>query len=162
MPFRLKITPLAGTEVTACADHLSRMGGQILPITHGLRADPLGRRGLIAEGYTLLSYVLRDKPRSSLLRLYVKAVEQTEPNSGPIGLFILFVKFPGMLRFIEPIAGNSTLAKRLKLAAVLADSSAYGPYPETKRVTRLMKLMVDLALDIVALPFRAISSLIEK
>jgi hypothetical protein len=136
------------------------MGGQILPITQGPRA--LGRRGLIAEGCTLLSYVLRKKPRSSLLRMYVKAVEQTEPNSGPIQLFVLFVKFPGMLRFVEPISGSSTLAKRLELAAMLVDSSAYGPYPETKRATRLLKLMVDLALDIVALPFRVISSLIEK
>jgi hypothetical protein len=127
-----------------------------------LRTDPLGRRGLIAEGYTLLSYVLRDKPRSSLLRLYVKAVKQTELNSGPIGLFSLFVKFPGMLRFIEPMGGSSTLAKRLRLAAVLTESSAYGPYPQTKRVNRIMKLMADLALDIVALPFRAISSLIKK
>jgi hypothetical protein len=135
--------------------------GQHAVRQHGrcLRTDPLRRRGLIAEGYTLLSYVLRDKPRSSLLRLYVKAVKQTELNSGPIGLFILLVKFPGMLRFIEPIGGNSTLAKRLKLAALLAESSAYGPYPQTKRVIRLMKLMVDLALDIVALPFRTISSL---
>jgi hypothetical protein len=157
-----RILGLAGTEVMACADHLSRMCLQVLPISQGLRADPLGRRGLIAEGRTLLSYVLRDKPRSSLLRLYVKAVKQAELNSGPMGLFILFVKFPGMLRFIEPIGGNSILAKRLKLAAVLADSSTPGPYPHTKRVIRLMKLMIDIALDIVALPFRAISSLVNR
>jgi hypothetical protein len=161
--FRSKIPlDVAGTEMTACANHLSRMGGQILPTPQRLRADPLGQRELITEGFTLLSYILRDKPRSSLLRLYVKAVKQTEPNSAPIELFILFVKFPGLLRFIEPIGGNSTLAKRLKLAAVLTDSSAYGPYPQTKRGIRLMKLMVDLALDIVALPFRAISSLIKN
>jgi hypothetical protein len=159
---RFRLTTISFRSKIPCANHLSRMGRQILPTTQRLRADPFGQRALIAEGFTLLSYILRAKPRSSLLRLYVKAVKQTEPNFGPIELFILVVKFPGLLRFIEPIGGNSTLAKRLELASVLADSSAYGPYPQTKRVIRLMKLMVDLALDIVALPFRAISTLIKK
>jgi hypothetical protein len=148
-----------GTKALAA---LAKVSDGMMTSSPVFRTDRLGPRGLITEGYTLLSYVLRDKPRSSLLRLYVKAVKQTELDSGPMGLFILFVKFPSMLRFIEPIGGNSTLAKRLRLAAVLTESSAYGPCPQTKRVVRMMKLMVDLALDIVALPLRAISSLIKK
>jgi NADH dehydrogenase len=158
-----RILGLAGTQTMDCEQHLKEMDLDVVPLSIGLSKDNLGTRGLIAEGRILLAYTLGHSASSSLTRRYVKALRAIDTQSQPIGIFPIFIQWPQLIRFIDPIGTKKLIGQRLHLAASLVDASVEGTdHLREPRLKRLAKLFISLSLDVLALPFRVISSILGK
>jgi hypothetical protein len=158
---RERILGLAGTQPMLCAEHLKQLGLEVLPLDKGLRAETIGRRGRLKEGHTLLTYVTGRHPSVSLLKGYLKGIRLREGNAGPIGIGHVFIAFPPLIRFIEPLSKNSALAHRLLLATKLADAAPEIGGPISKG-RRLRLLLFGLIVDCLALPSRLFITLVQR
>ncbi len=156
-----RILGLAGTQPMRCADHLEQLGLEVLPLEKGLRADAVGRRGRLNEGRALLTYVGGGRPSVSLLKAYLKGIRLREGDAGPVGIGHLFIVFPSLIRFIEPLSKNSALARRLLLATKLADASP-NVKGQISKGRRLLLLLSGLFVDCLALPSRLFVTLVQR
>lgn len=158
-----RILGLAGTQPMSCAEHLTAIGLTVLPMEEGVRKDPLGRRGLLAEGKILLHYAQGRKPARGMMKRYAQAVRILEPDAGAIGLSPVFFAYPFLLRFIEPLGNTSQISKRFRLAAHMVDASCENPQSlSNSHIVRLLRLSFLLSLDMLALPFRILATLRQK
>jgi len=158
---------LAGTKIIPTRDDLEEVGLEIAPFKLGLNRSPLGRKGLLIEGNVLLHYVLRKKPSCSLLLRYVKAVHLMHLDDEPLGLPVLVIAYPALLRLIEPFNTEHPLAKRLGLATALSEASPDGAQAflhalKPGKTVKLLRLTISLVIDIFAMPFRLLFSLRRK
>jgi hypothetical protein len=156
-----RILGLAGTRPMPCGEHLRQLELEVLPLERGLRAESIGRRGRLKEGLTLLTYVSGRHPPISLLKAYLKGIRLREGDAGPVGLGHVFIAFPSLIRFIEPLSTQSALARRLRLATKLADAAAEVAGPITKG-RRLRLLVLGVMVDCLALPFRLFVTLVQR
>lgn len=147
---RERVLGLAGTRNMPCAEHLAAIGLEVQPIEVGLRGERASRRLLLAEGRTLLQYVLGRTPGSALIRRYVRALDATGQR-GPLPLSAWSRRFPALVRFGEPIGGKSALGARLALASALVEAD-----PAGERCGSLAGLAGHLVADAVALPVRVV------
>ena len=160
---RERVLGLAGTRAMPCAEHLAALGLEIKPIEEGLRGERAGRRLLLAEGRTLLCYVLKREPGPSLIRRYVRALQATG-QAGPLPLSGLSRRQPALLRFGEPIGAQSKLGRRLALATALAEADPAGErgLASGSKARRLGSLAGNLALDALAMPVRAVRQVFHR
>lgn len=154
-----RILGLVGTKVIPTSNDIAEIGLEIVPLSLGLNRSPLYRKGMLIEGYTLLQYVLGNKPSRSLLLRYVKAVRLMQHTSGPLGLPTIVIAYPALLRLIEPFNTNHPLAKRLALATTLSEASSDGAKAflismKHGRALHLLYLTFSLIVDIFAMPIR--------
>ena len=156
-----RILGLAGTQPMPCAEHLRQLELEVLPLERGLRAESIGRRGRLKEGHTLLTYVSGRHPPISLLKAYLKGIRLREGDAGPVGVGHVFIAFPSLIRFIEPLSIQSALARRLRLATKLADAAAEVAGPISKG-RRLRFLVLGVMVDCLALPFRLFVTLVQR
>ncbi len=133
---RERILGLAGLPVIETAGDLVALDIELRPLGRGLaQGNPRGttryRKALLREGYVHLSYVAAAPPRSGLLRAYVRAVERMGAGHGaPVRYGRLMVRFPGLMRIVEPPVGAGPVRQRLKLAYRLSEmSGALTPGP---------------------------------
>ena len=144
---RERVLGLAGTEPIEAAADLAKLGVTVLPFEQGLAREPSGRRALIAEGRAFLRYCLNVEPETTLVRRYARACPD-----GAIARPRL------LLGWREPLGSETRLARRLRIAARIAETSARGEasLAQGSRPGRLAGLAAALALDAVKLPFRLI------
>lgn len=88
------------------------------------------RRKLCREGYALLFYILNDKPSSTIVRRYIRAIEQLKLGK-PMNLPLWALNCPQMLALLDDHAfvhsnKGTELAWRLHAATVLAEASIQG------------------------------------
>ena len=158
---RERVLGLAGTRPMDCAAHLQSLGLDVAPLHTGLSAEPSSRKAVLAEAHALLRFVLRRRPGTALLRRYARAVAQSgQPGyaqSGPLMLPGPIHGWPSLLRFIEPFRRDSRFGQRLAFATSLAEASPEGEaaLAAGTRAGRLIALVADLALDVLAMPLRA-------
>ena len=157
---RERVLGLAGTRPMECADHLRDLGLRVEPLDVGLRGEPTSRKAVLAEGRTLLRFVLRAEPGTALLRRYAHAVAAADP-AGPLALPRALRAVPRLVRFVEPLRARSPLKGRLALATALAEASPDGERALSRggRWGRLASLAADAALDAVAMPVRLLGGL---
>lgn len=154
-----RILGLVGTKPIPTRDDLAKLGLEVAPLALGISRSPLGRKGLLVEGNTLLCYVLGKKPSRSLLLRYVKAIRLLRHDIEPVGLPPLVIAYPVLMRFIEPFNADHPLAKRLALASALAEASLDGaqsffPVVKPGKTVQLLRLGASLVIDICAMPVR--------
>ncbi len=150
---RERVLGLAGTRTMPCAEHLAALGLEVQPIEVGLRGERASRRLLLAEGRTLLHYILGRQPGSALIRRYVRALGATG-QTGPLPLSGLSRRFPALVRFGEPIGGESLLAHRLALASALVEAD-----PASESLGGLPGHLVG---DALAMPVRVVRQALRR
>lgn len=152
---RERILGLAGTRSIATEADLRRLGLDVQPFAKGMLAEPVSRRGLLAEGRTCLRYVSGAPADARSTRLYARSFAK----DGALRLPRIVHVAPWLMRFIEPLNGRGALAKRLKLATALAasDNSLRGLDRGT-RLQRLMRLLGTLAVEAIAMPMRLVAT----
>ena len=159
---RERVLGLAGTRPMSTQADLDRLGLRVLPVSQGLLGEPATRRALLAEGRILTRYVLRTRPDGELVRRYVRALTRagTVP---PLALPRSVRSVPGLLRFIEPLNADAPLARRLALAARIAEASPAGETALSRhgRARRLAGLAADGAIEALAMPMRAAWALLR-
>lgn len=154
-----RVLGLAGTRFLETRADLGRLGLAVRPFADGMAGEPVSRRLLLAEGRRFLRHVLRAEPGGALVRRYARAVLK----DGPAGALAL--GFRGrLLRFAEPVGGRSELRRRLALALALAEASPEGERALSRRgrTGRTASLVVDLAVETLALPVRLVAGLIAR
>jgi nucleoside-diphosphate-sugar epimerase len=154
-----RILGLAGTQPLDCQHHLQSIGLSVFPLELGLRQDVIGKKAALREAHVVCAYILGRKAAHSLLRRYARAISTLEKDAGPLALPQLAHCMPGLLRFYEPLDRSSAMGKRLRVATGLSELSADGfrsIVGERKmgRATTMLSLLWQLALDIIAFPFR--------
>jgi nucleoside-diphosphate-sugar epimerase len=153
-----RVLGLVGTRPLPSADHLRMLGLTIQPLEARLRQEPMSRKRVLAEGRSLLGYVLRARPSDALLRRYARAAAAKD-KGGPLAMSLCFRRWPLLLRLTEPLPGNTPLARRLALATALAEASPEGERALAVggRGSRVASLALDLAVDGLLLPVRLLA-----
>jgi nucleoside-diphosphate-sugar epimerase len=149
---RERVLGLAGTEPIASAADLARLGMQVRPIAASLPQEPQGRRALLAEGRAFLRHV-GIHPTAVLLRRYARAFPEGAIPRPHVAL-----------RWREPLGGRSELARRLRVAARLAEASAPGEamLARGSRISRLAGLVGAGSLELLMLPSRLVASAVQR
>jgi hypothetical protein len=103
----------------------------------------------------MLRYVLRQRPSAELVRRCARAVMATSP-AGAMRLASIFHRAPFLLRFIEPIGGESLMVRRLAVVTALAEASTEGACALRRRhrAGRLFALCCDGIFELLAMPVR--------
>jgi len=146
-----RVLGLAGTRFVETRADLARLGLVVRPFADGMADEPVARRRLLAEGQAVLGFVLRARPGGALVRRYARAVRCDGPE-GALPLAPLFLCWPALFRWIEPLRGPSALRRRLDVALALAEASPEGERA-LSRSSRI-GLFGDLVLDALAMPVR--------
>lgn len=113
------------------AADLDAIGLELRTLRSGMhRSGSDRRRRLIQEGMALLTYVLRDKPNSALVRRYVRMVERLRAGI-PLALPSWLVRWPTTLALLDDHAfADSPLENefswRADAATVIAEASVQG------------------------------------
>ncbi len=113
------------------AHDLQSLGVSLRPLSSGMTRSGNGRRrNLIREGRALLIYVLKLEPTSSLLRRYVRCIEQVRDGQA-IHLPEFALRAPLTIALLDDRAAFPTPMKleftwRLNAAVVLAEASVQG------------------------------------
>lgn len=126
-----RLISLFDLPVMETADDLGRLGFKLRSLRSGLSQSAHGdRRGLIVEGRALLRYVLGERPRSAVIRRYVRAVEEVRDGL-PMPLPTLVVAMPTSFALLESnpactaeIGGE--LIWRVNAATLLAEATPEG------------------------------------
>lgn len=139
-----RVLGLAGTEPIDSALDLVRLGVAVEPMPLRLPREPAGRRAVLREAHLFLRYagVL---PTPALLRRYARALPEgaiVRPHWG--------------LRWREPLGATAPLAKRLRIAARIAEASAPGERMLSRgsRPRRLLTLALQGMVELAVLPTR--------
>lgn len=118
--------PLMATE-----SDLARLGIALRPLSAGMTRTGNGRRrALIREAWTFLAYILRARPTSTLIRRYVRAIEQLRTSEALL-LPEFLLHAPFAVALFEEAASNSAakaqeMIWRLNAAVILAEASPQG------------------------------------
>jgi len=113
------------------APDLKRLGITLRPLTSGMSRSGHKRRRCVAyEGHALLRYVLMAKPDFSLVRRYVRSIEQLRGGVA-LGIPSLMLRSPNLIALIDqPGQISSETSKeftwRINAAMVLAEASTQG------------------------------------
>jgi len=149
---RERVLGLAGAVPMASAADLAAVGLHLRDPARALLATRPARRRLIGECRAMLRYVAGTRLRSpgAIIRL-ARAVDN-DPSFGR-ALPALAVRWPALLRFLEPIRPrmHHGLSRQLHLAAMVIE--ALPPTPQPSRAWWL-RVASQLALEGLALPFR--------
>lgn len=139
-----RVLGLAGTEPIDSALDLVRLGVAVEPMPLRLPRESAGRRAVLREARLFLRYagVL---PTPALLRRYARALPEgaiVRPHWG--------------LRWREPLGATAPLAKRLRIAARIAEASAPGEQMLSRgsRPRRLLALALQAMVELAVLPTR--------
>jgi nucleoside-diphosphate-sugar epimerase len=157
---RERILGLAGAPQLNCKGDLETLGLSVAPVEMGLRRDPIGTKALLREGAALCRYVLRQRVRGNLIRLYARTVRAVDKDrAGPLALPWLVLYAPFLLRLYEPRRSDVGLAKRLRVAMALVEFSAEGVAKMdgsgvAAKSARLLCAFWQVSLDVVLFPFR--------
>lgn len=157
-----RILGLAGTRPMATAADLRELDLTVAPLRENLRHEPAGKKTILAEGRSLLKYVLREEPECTLLRRYARAAA-TVDNGRPLQI-PLCRRWPRLLRLREPLGKGSILARRLAIATGIAEVSPQGErvLAAGTRTQRLITSGFDLIVDCLLLPVRMIAQWPQK
>jgi len=149
---RERVMGLAGTEPIASAVDLARLGLVVQPMATHLPHEPAGRRARLAEGHAFLSHA-GIRPTSALLRRYAKALPE-----GAIS------RPHGALRWREPLGSGGELARRLRLAARIAEASLAGEtmLAAGSQAGRLVRLATQAMLELAMLPSRLLAGALRQ
>ena len=109
---------------------LQRLLLSLRPLSIGMTRSGQGHRALFLEAYVLLTYVLRMKPTSALVRRYVKVVK-TLRTGRALCLPELVQRVPALLALLDGAqcinaAFRNELGWRLNAALMLAEASPQG------------------------------------
>lgn len=126
-----RLRSLFDLPVMDTSSDLKQLGLTLRPLCSGMH--PSGndrRRGLLREGRALLTYVLKEKPGSAVLRRYLRAVEQLREGQ-TLRLPNFFLNYPISMSLLDDSAwiSKSTAAEfswRLDAATVLAEATPSG------------------------------------
>jgi len=158
-----RILGLAGTQAMDCKQHLRSIGLSVVPLSEGLRSDPIGAKALLSEAAVFCSFILGKRAGGSLLRSYARAIRAVDPDPGPLPLPRIATWRPALLGFFEPFGRSSALARRLHIATALsalsveAFAAAESP-PRINRVGRFLSMLLIVASEILRFPCRLLFS----
>lgn len=112
------------------AGDLQRLSLSLRPLSVGMTRSGHGHRALFLEAYALLTYVLRMKPTSTLVRRYVKAIRTLRAGRA-LCLPELVQRVPALLALLDGTqcinaAFRNELGWRLNAALMLAEASPQG------------------------------------
>lgn len=158
-PDRERVLGFAGTRPMPCTSDLAAISLTVAPLEAGLRGEPASRKVLLAEGCSLLRYVLRCRPTAALMRRYVRALSAIG-DGGALALNPLARAWPALFRLLEPLDRATVLGRRLALATAMAEASPEGERALAK-VGRV-KLIAGLTVDALLLPTRILLSRIRR
>lgn len=79
-------------------------------------------RALIAEGFTLLTYLVGRKPTGGMVKRYVCGV-LASGDARPLELSGLMHRWPRLVRSIDPVRNGCLMRNRLYLASLVAEAS---------------------------------------
>ncbi len=130
--------------------------------------DRAARRSLIAEGRALLSYVQGRPASPTLIRRYVRGVVRVR-GASPLRLPGFALRYPGFLRFFEPIGRKRSREQaervaRLDIATALVAASPEGArrfyaLEQRSKGATVAGLAAALAGEMSLMPVRLIISL---
>ena len=160
---RERVLGLAGTRPMETAHDLARLQLNIVAFEDGMAREPIARKAMLREGRTILTYILREKPGAALLRRYVRAAE-AKGSRGAMRMPLPARLSPALLRFVEPFGSRGELAKRLKIATALAETSDEGAGMATggSRFARIAGLALGGILEVLAAPTRLIATALRS
>jgi nucleoside-diphosphate-sugar epimerase len=126
-----RLRSLFDLPVMTTETDLGQLGLSLRPLVAGLH--PSGddrRRLLLREGKALLTYVLRQRPSNSLLRVYVRAVEGSRGGRA-FGLPAIFLSCPILLSLLDKGSWpDATVGRefvwRMDAATMLAEATPTG------------------------------------
>jgi nucleoside-diphosphate-sugar epimerase len=142
------------------ATDLCTIGLELRSLHSGMhRSGSDRRRRLIREGTALLTYLLKDKPTSQLLRRYVYMVEKVRGGT-PLDLPSWLLQWPVTFALLDDrSSGNSPqlneLDWRLDAAMVLAEASVQGavrflgPVRSTKQYLAIIRMAAAVGLELL-------------
>jgi nucleoside-diphosphate-sugar epimerase len=110
---------------------LKKLGLELRSLQSGMHRSGSNRRRLLfLEGQTILSYILKTPPKSSLLRRYVRAIEKLRLESA-IHLPTIFVRYPKLLTLVDKkdylnSEWHKELIWRISAAITLAEATPQG------------------------------------
>jgi nucleoside-diphosphate-sugar epimerase len=162
---RERLLGLAGLPVIDTADSLAELGLVLRRFEDGLRPEPWRiRRALLGEGAVLLRYVLGHRPPPSAARRYLRGVSAEAGGQAPLALPAAVRTWPPLLRLIEPVGGNSPLARRLYLATLVAEATPGGgavfyDHAGRGRLGLLVSLAATGLIEVLCLPMRLLPGL---
>jgi nucleoside-diphosphate-sugar epimerase len=149
---RERVLGLAGAAVMDSAADLAALGIAPRDPFEALAATPAGRRRLIADAATMLSYISGRRIRSfgALSRL-TRALARDQASR--FALPGLTRRWPALLRLFEPIrpSMSHSLSRRLHLAAMVAETM-----PARQPEPGLSAIVAQGMLETMALPFRLV------
>lgn len=166
---RERIFGLAGLQVADSADDLAALALSLRDLSVGLSESRMSnaRRSLLREAVCLLIYIKGSPPTIGEIRRYVRGVCAFDEVI-PLSLPTLLLRFPKLLRFIEPIpqqTSNSTpsLQSRLQIALIVCESSDWGAqrifrYDRQGRFWPLFNLVTTGVAEVLLLPVRRLLS----
>lgn len=128
-----RLRSLFDLPVMETESDLKRLGLVLRPLRSGMH--PSGndrRRCLLREGRALLAYVLKEPPGSSVLRRYIRAIEQLRGGQA-LDLPKFFLAFPLFMSLLDESAwADETVGAeftwRLDAATVLAEATSVGAF----------------------------------
>jgi len=126
-----RLSSLFDLPVMETANDLQRIGLVLRPLRSGMHPSGDGRRRqLIEEGRSMLTYVLRERPKAAVMRHYVHVIEQLR-DGAPLGLPPWAIGLPVMLALLDDKAYTASargveFAWRLEAATVLAEATPQG------------------------------------
>lgn len=129
----VRLKSLFNLPVMETQSDLNRLGLVLRPLPSGMH--PSGndrRRGLLREGRSLLSYILKKPPGSTVLRRYVHAVEHLRGGKA-LALPAFFLNYPFFLSLLDGAVWTNNAAGdefiwRLDAATLLAEATPSGAY----------------------------------
>jgi hypothetical protein len=149
---RERVLGLASAAPMASVADLAALGLTVRDPASALHATPVARRRLIAECRAMLRHVTGTRLRSPGAIIRLARIVQPDPAFAR-ALPALAVRWPALLRFLEPIrpAMRHGLSRRLHLAAMVAEGLP--PRAQPRRPWWLT-VASQFALEGIALPFR--------
>jgi nucleoside-diphosphate-sugar epimerase len=149
---RERVLGLAGAAPMPSGADLSALGLSLRDPVRALMDSRPARRRLIAESAAMLHYVAGAPVRSPGAIIRLARVIRRDPAFRR-ALPRVAVRWPALLRFIEPIrpATQHGLARQLHLAGMVAETL---PTPQARRAPWWFSVTLQVALEAVALPFR--------
>jgi NADH dehydrogenase len=126
-----RLRSLFDLPLMATTSDLDKVSLVLRPLTEGLH--PSGsdrRRRLLKEGQALLTYILKEKPDSAVLRRYLRAIESLR-DGRELGFSEIFLNHPTLLSLVgnaswPDAATSEEFIWRLDAATSLAEASPAG------------------------------------
>ncbi|RAU21847.1 hypothetical protein CU669_11110 [Paramagnetospirillum kuznetsovii] len=120
-----RLLGLAGLPTVSCADDLAEIGLRLIAPDNRLWDEgTVRRRNLLQEGRAILRAVCGGIPSPSLLKIYVRGVERYGAGL-PLALPIVALRWPLLLRAVEPVRADGELKSRLQMALVITDGGNF-------------------------------------